>query len=122
MTAVLVRAEEIKVFGVVGSTIQLECNIPVSLDEPEVEWIDRVWGSDEKPEKIFSTRNNPRLEVRTDHENHLNFRVSESFTLTIQNLDMDTDVGQYTCRSRVGNEVHKKHYYLTIGGIKRFSF
>lgn len=121
MTAVLVRAGDIQVFGVVGSTVQLECNIPVSSDEPDVEWIDRVWGSDEKPEKIFISRNNPRLEVRTDHENHMNFRVDQSFTLTINNLDMDMDVGQYTCKSRDGNEVHKKHYYLTIGEAPRCS-
>lgn len=121
VTAILVGAGDVQVFGVIGGTVKLECNVPVSSDEPDVEWIDRVWGSEEKPEKIFSSRNNPNLEVRAEHQNKLNFQVTHSFTLTIINLNMDTDVGQYTCRSRVGNDVHKKHYYLTIGELPKCS-
>lgn len=120
ITAILSCAGEVQVFGVTGGSVHLECNVPVSKDDPEVEWVDLVWSSDENPKRIFSSRNN-RHKVHTDHENHRNFRVSKNFTLTISNLDMDTDVGQYTCRSRVGTDWHTRHYYLTIGDLPKCS-
>lgn len=108
------KDSEIDRFAINGTTIRLHCDLQVS-DDPDVEWVDLVHSSTQDPAKIFHSRNNPHFSVLDTHPNSANFHVGHDFTLTISNLNMDSDVGEYSCRSRIGGTHLHRRYYLTIG-------
>lgn len=104
-------------FATQGGTIRLLCDLPISAD-PDVEWVDVVYGSEWNPERIFSSASNPDFDVAETHKNRGNFQVDRDFALTISNLDMESDVGQFTCKSRTESGLHQRKYYVTIGGYR----
>ena len=106
---------EVPVIGFEGTSITLKC--PLSVDDTSViEWLDFVWNSDANHLIIFSSLENPDFQVAQSHPHKDNYRVGRDFSLTISDLNMDDDPGEYTCRSRTDGTELKIHYYLTVGG------
>lgn len=116
LVTVVCTGNEIPMFGIVGRSVRLPCNIPIA-DRPIVEWSDMVWTSDANPSLIFRSERNPKFEVHAFHQNSNNYVIDNDFALTIDALDMDADPGQYTCRSVVDGSIFERHYYLTVGGM-----
>lgn len=106
--------DDITVGGVTGKSVRLTCDLPTARP-PRVRWVDYVYNTDANPSVIFNSENNEALVVDPRHENAANFYVNSDFSLTISKLKVDPDPGNYICESRVGGDLHRRSYYLTVG-------
>jgi Immunoglobulin V-set domain len=107
------------VVGFVGKSVKLPCNIEspdVRGDETVViEWIDLVYNTDHNPNLLFTTANGRGLDQ--SHKNAVNFRVDTTdFSLTISDLKLALDAGQYICRRIVKGTTFERSYYLNVAG------
>ena len=100
------------VVGLVGHSIRLSCDLPVS-DPPSVEWVDFVYNTDRDPQPIYSTQTG----LDSTHVNTVNLAISTAdLSLTISDLKLDRDAGQYICRSQQDGRTYSRAYYLSVGG------
>jgi hypothetical protein len=106
------------VTGTVGKSITISCYQGTPQSPPHsVEWSDRVYATDLNPQPIFRSDTNPGRVIDQSHPNRVNYAVDAEYRLTISNLNLNADAGEYICRSvnQVGT-VHERRYYLSIAG------
>lgn len=102
-----------------GKSITLSCQQP---DRPpqsltSVQWFDLVFNEDVNPKRIFTSDNNPEFQIEDDHPNHDDYQVDNNFRLTISEIDINEDSGEYFCRSVSQTGVtHERHYYISVSG------
>jgi hypothetical protein len=77
------------VVGVDGMSIVLHCSLPRS-SVSTVKWVDKIYNTDPaKPQLIFTTVDNPNLQVDLSHPMNEYFTVDANLSLTISSLKIE---------------------------------
>jgi hypothetical protein len=105
--------QEVSVVGVDGMSIVLHCSLPRS-SVSTVKWVDKIYNTDPaKPQLIFTTVDNPNLQVDLSHPMNEYFTVDANLSLTISSLKIGESAGQYICQY-INGELRELIYDLTI--------
>jgi len=101
-------------------SVTIDCyNLTTSDTAPRrVEWTSHAWSPTPDPLTIFRSDSNPDFSVESDHPNAVNYVVDRQYRLTIINVNIERDPGEYICRiidAETGDK-HEHNYDLNVGG------